>query len=501
MVPGMDLQSQYDQVKQNSIGKSQQETLRDLRRNQTTDPSTDWSNRGVSGYRGAGYQEVNPSQMPTMDDETRNLLSPVLGTYQEGGQNREGYYGSANPYTLEGALKYAHNAGFDPADQTLDSQVKQAGGKLPNIFGISLANNAAKVWGEDYGNYQNQIKQQQQQSSNPYSNFIPGQDYGDWKWHAGAGPQGILTEINGLGTPQSNNGWGTDSGGIDPSVFGNTQPTEQPTWLGGEGGPNSMSFADSYKQQVSPEGSGRWEHADVDGKKGSGEGYGVLDYRPEGSQMAGYDFHKPLETSFMGKYFPALMNAAAYAMPAVGALMTTARSGTSTGDWGQAIGQGVLGYAGGELAGAYGKELGGALGMSGELAKNVGSGLISTGVNAAGNAALGNGFDFGKTAAGLLGSIGGNYLGGLANSGVGGGTLGNAVGGGVKSLASGLASSAFGGDGFNLQDLATKTAIGAAAPTLGGIFGNNNEQRSDITNLAGNALNLANTAYKANKRK
>ena len=75
MALGMDLQSQYDLVKQNSIGKSQQETLRDLRRSPTTDPNTDWSSRGVSGYRGAGYQEVNPSQMPIMDDETRGILS------------------------------------------------------------------------------------------------------------------------------------------------------------------------------------------------------------------------------------------------------------------------------------------------------------------------------------------------------------------------------------------------------------------------------------------
>lgn len=471
MVPGMDLQSQYDQVKQNSIGKSQQETLRDLRRNQTTNPSTDWSNRGVSGYRGAGYQEVNPSQMPAMDDETRNLLSPVLGTYQEGGQTREGYYGSANPYTLEGALKYAHNAGFDPADQTLDSQVKQAGGKLPSLFGTTLANNAAKVWGEDYSNYQNQLKQQQQQQAYNGSikdpnilaqgyaqkGFEPGKDNGDWIW------QGNL--------PWTGTGLAGDAGYIDP-----------------------LTEKEPY-EQMNPVGGGRWYN------KNAPEG-GSLYYRPEGDPVyAGYAYREPTKPGFMGKYFPLLMNAAAYAMPAVGAMMTTARTGTSTGDWGKAIGQGVLGYAGGELAGAYGKELGSALGMSGELAKNIGSGLISTGVNTAGNAALGNGFDFGKTAAGLLGSIGGNYLGGLANAGVGGGTLGNAVGGGVKSLASGLASSAFGGNGINLQDLATRTAIGAAAPTLGGIFGNTNEQKSNITNLAGNTLSLANTAYKANKRK
>jgi hypothetical protein len=99
----------------------------------------------------------------------------------------------------------------------------------------------------------------------------------------------------------------------------------------------------------------------------------------------------------------------------------------------------------------------------------------------------------------LLGSIGGSYLGGLANEGVGGGNLGRAVGGGVKSLASNLASSVFSGNGINLQDLATKTAIGAAAPTLGGIFGNTNEQKNNIANTAGNVLSLANTAYKARK--
>ena len=218
MVPGMDLQTQYDKTLQNTIGQSQRQRNEALRQSQSG--TTDWEQRGASGFRGAGYNEVNPSTMPAMDETTRGYLAPILGTYKEGGQNREGYYGDLNPYTVEGALKYASNAGFTGADSTLQQQAKETGQTLPSIFGHSLANEAARTWGKDYGNWKQQQAETQRQyeaqqaEANRIPNqinamrssivpdliysgkgdqidyytqrgFMPGQDNGDWKWRGG----------------------------------------------------------------------------------------------------------------------------------------------------------------------------------------------------------------------------------------------------------------------------------------------------------------------------
>jgi len=332
MVPGMDLQSQYDQVKQDSIGKSQQETLRDLRRNQTTNPNTDWSSRGVSGFRGAGYQEVNPSQMPTMDADTREILSPILGTYKEGGQTKEGYYGADNPYTLEGALKYAHNAGFDPADQTLDSQVRQSGGKLPSLFGTSLANNAARVWGEDYGNYQNQLQQQQmqQQQQNPYANFVPGQDYGDWKWTPGSITGNWLELENAFAAGNGSGGGGapgTDAGGND---WGNAPQDLQELPYSSDGGGNYMNtlggqgsgkdWATEVIESLNVPGAGYWQSANKDLKEA-----GIMQYRPD----TGTSWNPTDDVSTFNKIMPSLTLAAMAAMSGGAAAAATGGTGAA----------------------------------------------------------------------------------------------------------------------------------------------------------------------------
>jgi len=41
-IPGMDLQAQYEQTLQNTIGKSQRDRLQDVRKQQTL-ANTDWS--------------------------------------------------------------------------------------------------------------------------------------------------------------------------------------------------------------------------------------------------------------------------------------------------------------------------------------------------------------------------------------------------------------------------------------------------------------------------
>ena len=96
---GMDLQTNITKHTEYNWTKSGG-TSRQTRQQQST-ANTDWSQRGVGedAKRMAGFQEVNPSEMPNMSSETRSFIEPLLGTYQEGGKQVEGYYGKDNPYT------------------------------------------------------------------------------------------------------------------------------------------------------------------------------------------------------------------------------------------------------------------------------------------------------------------------------------------------------------------------------------------------------------------
>jgi len=469
MVPGMDLQTQYDKTLQNTIGQSQRQRNEALRQSQSG--PTDWEQRGVSGFRGAGYNEVNPSTMPVMDDTTRGYLAPILGTYQEGGKNREGYYGSINPYTVEGALKYANTAGFTDADSTLQQQAKEAGQTLPSIFGHTLANQAARTWGGDYANWKASQGNKQQQG--PFTGFTPGQDNGDWKWQEGAGPGGSLVHL-----------------------FG--------------GGGDNAKWAQEYRDVVSPVGSGTWFN-DKDPMHG-------IDYRPE--QGYNYTQYDSAATGF-NKYMPTLTMAALGAMTggagyasmggatggagalagqAIGAAIpTTMQTGLTTGDWGNALKSGALSGAGSFLGGAYGKGLGEAMNLSGQTAANVGKGLIGAGTNLAGNALMGRNMDWAGALGAAAGNIGGSYLGDLASNSIGG-TLGEAAGGGIKALSKGLSGSLAAGKGLDLRDIATRTALGAVTPTLNSLFSGDNqvpEERNQPTKLAST---LANAMQKNNKR-
>jgi len=184
----MDLAQQYDQTLQETIGRSQRDRNRVLRQQQeqgtsqlsNVPSSTDWSNRGVEGFRGAGFQEVST---PSVDADTKSFLGNFMGDYTEGGKTQSGYYGTDNPYTQEGAYSLAQKGGFDYAPQTLQDQFKSVGQSLPSIYGQGLANQSLRDAGTEIGEYTTKY---------PYHNtkyhragFIPGQQVQGWKYNPG----------------------------------------------------------------------------------------------------------------------------------------------------------------------------------------------------------------------------------------------------------------------------------------------------------------------------
>ena len=177
-LPGMDLQSQYNQTLQNTIGQSQAERLRQTRQQQSI-ANTDWQQRGVGegAKRMAGFQEVNPSAMPNMSDETRSFIQPLLGNYQEGGKQVEGYYGSDNPYTQGGLESLLSKQGYARAPSSLGEQFKSVGLKLPNAYGQDYYNASHEDVGNKISAYQNEqaVKRQQQSDvQNQVNTFING---------------------------------------------------------------------------------------------------------------------------------------------------------------------------------------------------------------------------------------------------------------------------------------------------------------------------------------
>ena len=502
MVPGMDLQTQYDKTLQNTIGQSQRQRNEALRQSQ--DGVTDWEKRGASGFRGAGFNEVNPSTMPAMDDTTRGYLAPILGTYQEGGQNREGYYGDLNPYTVEGALKYASKAGFTDADTTLQQQAKNAGLSLPSLFGHTLANEAARTWGSSSKN----------NLDSNYSSFVPGQDVqlgnGDyWRWKAGAPQYTSLLMNNERIDPEKEQNYLDSLNNYNMGLLAEKPVARQLT----QDEQIANDVFDYYSAKY-PEGSGIWFY-NKGGKEFGDQG---LEYSPTtGYSMQTYD--SPAKG--FNKFMPALTMAALGAMTggagyasmggaaggtgalagqAVGAAIpSTMQTGLTTGDWGNALKTGLISGAGSFLGGAYGKGLGEAMNLSGKTAALVGKGLIGAGTNLAGNALMGRNMDWAGALGSAVGNIGGSYLGDLASNAIGG-TLGEAAGGGVGALSKGLSSSLFAGKGLDLRDIATRTALGAVTPTLSSLFSGDNqipEERNQPTKLAST---LANAMHKNNKR-
>lgn len=137
----MDLAQQYDQTLQSTIGLSQRERNRALRQQQESGSSqlsnipgsSNWSDRGVSGYRGAGFKEVNNA--PTIDADTSQALGSYLGGYTEGNQRQAGYYGDINPYTTQGADTLFGKQGYKAAAGKEDQDYVNAGFDLPTAWG------------------------------------------------------------------------------------------------------------------------------------------------------------------------------------------------------------------------------------------------------------------------------------------------------------------------------------------------------------------------------
>lgn len=514
-IPGMDLQAQYEQTLQNTIGKSQRDRLQDVRKQQTL-ANTDWSQRGVGqgAQRMAGFQEVNPSSMPNMSDETRSFIKPLLGTYQEGGRDVEGFYGKENPYTQGGLESILTGQGYARAPSSLEEQFKYAGLKLPNAYGQNYYNAQHEAVGNEISKYQQQ-EQLQNQGQNlsglindlrskispdlaprlingdqidyyVQRGFVPGQDNGEnWKWREGAPQYAQLLGGSSKYDPSSdpnyqeqlnlyNMGWRQERPEI-PKL------SEEQQWA---------NDANDYFTKMYPKGSGSWDYY-KDGKYVDMRG---LEYSP----ITG--FNMPKDEGLKGspqKWMPALTMAALSMMaPAAGAIATTAQSGLNGGDWKQAIGKGLMSYAGGELAGTYGGDLAGAFGGTSDLAKGIAGGVIRTGVNTLGNAALGNGFDWRGGLANLAAGAAGGYLGGLAGDAVGG-DLGKVVGGATRGLTTGALSSYLKGDTPGINT-AIDTFAGAAGG-LKGLFSNTNEDKQSVngpTKLADTIQGMKNAPTK-----
>jgi len=527
-LPGMDLQSQYNQTLQNTIGQSQSERLRQTRQQQSL-ANTDWSQRGVGedAKRMAGFQEVNPSQMPNMSGDTRSFIQPLLGNYQEGGKQVEGYYGKDNPYTQGGLESILTGQGYARAPSSLGEQFKSVGLKLPNAYGQDYYNASHEGVGNQISAYHTEVaqkqqqydqqlaqynqqkalydqqldqynqqkslydqqkaaytQQQQQQQSDPWykytsQGFIPGQDNGDWKWQQGAGPSAMNMETamaqqgrdRARQQYDEENGWKkfVDS---DYKTFDEAYPlTPEEQW------------GVDYHNTVSPEGSGTWFNKNdpmngIDYRPGQGYSYSAYDSAPTG----------------MRKWMPAITMAALGAMTggagaaigggagtlggAIGsgigsALPGTVATGLSTGDWGKALGTGAVSALGGGLAGMYGGDLSKLMNMSPSAAQ----GLIKAGVGLAGNGLMGKEVNWtdalANATSGALAPIMGNFAGEAV-----GGDLGNVVGGAATKFTGSALNNILKG-----KDLDIGTAISTlqgAAGGLGGLFSTTNEDKQSV---------------------
>lgn len=486
-LPGMDLQSQYNQTLQNTIGQSQAERLRQTRQQQSI-ANTDWQQRGVGedAKRMAGFQEVNPSEMPNMSSETRSFIEPLLGAYQEGGKQVEGYYGKDNPYTQGGLESLLGKQGYAHAPSSLSEQFKSVGLKLPNAYGQDYYNASHEDVGNKINAYQQQqqVQQveealQQQTIDNLYKNlkssgewqqwepgklsiqafvnsgFIPGKNNGSWIWNP-AHPVTILDE-NGFDTDQS-----------DYNKYGGY-------WLNANGSNHGITYTPSVgftesDYDSAPKGFAKFAPSLV--MAGLGGIFGGAGGLIGGSIGQG-----------VGSAIPAMIG-----------------TGASTGDWGKALESGGLAALGGGLGGAYGTDLGNALGLSGKLASGVGSGLISSAVNTAGNALLGNKVNAQNAIANTLASVASPYLGDLAKNTIGG-SAGDIFGGAVGGFSGNALKNILQGKSLDIN-----TALSTLSGATGGLsklFSNTNEDKQSVdgpTQLAQTLRGIKNGSTTTSRR-
>ena len=485
-IPGMDLQSQYDQTLQNTIGKSRLAKLQDVRKQQTL-ANTDWSQRGVGqgAQRMAGFQEVNPSSMPNMSDETRSFIKPLLGTYQEGGRNVEGFYGKENPYTQSGLEDIITKQGYARAPASLEEQFQYAGLKLPNAYGQNYYNASHESTGNEIGKYREQerlyneqkrlydeqVKQQQAQPRNQYeaAGFIPGKDNGEWLWADSRDE--MIKALYGRQLPGVDVGYG---GGSDQAG------------TGGGGSWESILGWNTGGDQKLADGGGRWINPNVPNYNlGYTKTDGYKDIKAEMKNMALGRIVKPIVFAGMS-----------LANPAFGAMASTLSSGLNGGDWGKALLQGAASYAGGELAGAYGGDLASSLGGTSDLAKSIASGAIRTGVNTLGGALAGNGLDWQGGLANLASGVAGGSVGDFVGNSIGG-DIGKIVGGASRSFTSSALSNYLKGDKPGINT-AINTLSGAAGG-LSSLFANTNEDKQQVNGKTQLANTLQGTKYGSTK--
>jgi len=128
-----DLQSQYNQTLQNTVGQNQAQRNRELRRQQTPDSSTDWSERQFSGQRFAGAKEFLSE--PSMDSETLSTMKGlgVMGNYKDA--NTAGvYYGNYDPTQASNAGTIMDLAGYKPTEGAYTDELKNAFGQTPAAY-------------------------------------------------------------------------------------------------------------------------------------------------------------------------------------------------------------------------------------------------------------------------------------------------------------------------------------------------------------------------------
>jgi hypothetical protein len=497
-IPGMDLQTQYDQTLQNTIGKSQRDRLQDIRKQQTL-ANTDWSQRGVGqdAHRFAGFQEVNPSSMPNMSDETRSFIKPLLGTYQEGGRDVEGYYGKDNPYTQTGLESLLSQQGYARAPSSIEDQFKSVGLKLPNAYGQNYYNAKLEGIGNEISKYKQQEQIQRQQADPWYKytsqGFVPGQDVqlgnGDyWRWQAGA-PQytGLLINNERI-DPEKDQNYLDSLNNYNMGLL-----TEKPVARQLTQDEQTANDVFDYYNAKYPEGSGIWFY-NKGGKEFGDQG---LEYSPTtGYSMQTYDspakgfnkFMPALTMASLGAMFGgagyasmggATGGAGALSGQAIGAAIpTTMQTGLTTGDWGKALESGGISALSGGLAGAYGGDLANALGMGGKVGEGLAKGLISSAVNTTGNALLGNKIDTKNILANTISNIAAPYLGELTKNAIGG-TGGDILGGAIGGFSGNALKNILTGKSLDIGT-ALDTFAGATGG-LGKLFSNTNEDKQSVT--------------------
>lgn len=501
-LPGMDLQSQYNQTLQNTIGQSQAQRLKQSRQEQSL-ANTDWSQRGVAdgAKRMAGFQEINPSAMPNMSDETRSFIQPLLGNYQEGGKQVEGYYGSDNPYTQGGLESLLGKQGYARAPSSLGEQFKSVGLKLPNAHGQDYYNASHEDAGNKISQYQQQASQQQQQAaasqaSNQQQAALQSQR------------QQLIDELYGKVTSSTadyQNRYAPAKASIEKYVGYGFNPgknngdwiwqSNAPIELGGpprdmEGTPYDPDYEkNKWSDSLYNPGSGFWLNKDKKNPMGvtydplTGFGYSAFD-----SAKSGLGKIMPtLTMGVLGSIFGGAGLLAGGGAGTVGgaigqgigsALPSTIQTGTSTGDWGKALGMGSVSALAGGLGGAYGGDLAKTLGLSGKLGEGVAKGLISSAVNTSGNALLGNKLDYKNALANTLSNIASPYLGDVTKNAIGG-SGGDIFGGAVGGFSGSALKNILQGKSLDIGT-ALSTLQGATGG-LGKLFSNTNEDKQSVT--------------------